>query len=360
MWQIVTYTLVEAKLKPYTACYILTVLENEKGDRQIAQLDPQYADKAAIGVKGDIKKTIGPLGEINRFIPYDGDEKGHETGKDVSIKKVGIVGTGIVGVQLAQLVAMQGFQTVLKSRDAGKLDSVIQKIEKRLMKYMSAEDKDKVIGNITFTSGFDELEDADLIIECIIEDVFEKAELFKHLEHICSQKTVFATNTSSLPVNLIASQLRNPQRLVGIHFFNPIERMRLVEIVSGEKTSKKTADVAVNFTKQLYKIPVMMKDSPGGIVNRLLFLMINEAGYMMEQGIAVEDIDRAMEMGANYPMGPLRLADVVGIDITYEIIKNLADLYEHYKKPAPVFKRLIGEGRLGIKAGEGFYNYQEK
>jgi len=357
MWKILTYTTLAVKLKPYTSSYIIAIVENDMGERLIAQLDTNFSDVIAIGSKGSIRKTVGPSGEINKFILCDEEDELCITDRGLTVHKVGIVGSGVVGIQLAQFAAMQGFATILKSRERMQMNSAATKIEKRLLKYMSASEKDSIIRNITFTVDYDMLSDVDIVIDCVIEDEIKKQNVFRQLDNICSEHTIFATNTSSLSINSIATALKNPERFVGMHFFNPIEKMRLVEIIVGAKTSMETVKRVIQFAKQLDKIPIEIKNSQGGIVNRLLFLMINEAGYMLENGISAEDIDKAMEMGANYPMGPCRLADFVGIDITYEIIVNLSKVYDHFKGPAPIFTELIKKGWLGKKTGRGFFEY---
>lgn len=357
MWQVLTYTSVEVKLRPYNSAYVLAIVENDSGERLIAQLDAGCADKITIGSRGNIKTTIGPAGEINSFVLSGTEDESCSPDRGQAIKKVGIIGSGVVGLQLAQFVAMQGFATILKSRERTQLNSAAGKIEKRLMKYMSVSEKDKIIRNIVFTTDYGMLSDADIVIDCIVEDEAKKQHLFKQLESVCQERTIFATNTSSLSVDALGSVLKNPERFVCMHFFNPIEKMRLVEVITGSRTAAETGRRIIQFAKQLNKVPIVMKDSPGGIVNRLMFLMINEAAYMLAEGILPEDIDKAMEMGANYPMGPCRLADFVGIDISYEIIINLSKVYDHFRPPAPIFADLIKEGRLGRKTGRGFFEY---
>jgi 3-hydroxybutyryl-CoA dehydrogenase len=357
MWEIITYSAVKARLKPYSHEYVLVIVEDESGNRLIAQLDTSLADTITIGTKGALRKTVGPLGEINRFIPSEHQDSSREQPLQPLIKTIGIIGTGNVGMQLAQFAAMHGLKTILKSRDARKLNSLTARVEKRLLKYLGPDDTTNVLKNMIFTSEYDKLMQADIIIDCIVENMEEKASLFKQLEDICPEETILATNTSSLSVSALSSQLLHPQRFIGIHFFNPIEKMRLVEIILVENTSEDTTNRAYYLAKTLDKVPIKIYDSPSGIVNRLLFLMINEAAYLVQSGLPVEDIDKAMEMGANYPMGPLKLADFVGIDITYEIIVNLAKSYPHMRKPAPIFDELLKKGDLGKKTGTGFYRY---
>ena len=275
------------------------------------------------------------------------------------IEKIGIIGTGIMGVQLAEIIIRYGFKVVLKSRNNEHNTKTIKKIEERLLRRMSPEEKDKILQNITFTTEFAELTNMDLVIECIIENEEAKKELFRKLEKVCSNKTIFSSNTSSLSIDIIGSSIHNPKRIICTHFFNPVEKMQLVEINQGKFTSQETTNSVVNFVKILEKKPIIIRESPGGIVNRLLFSLINEAGYMLEEGkISKEEIDKAMKMGVNHPMGPLELSDFIGIDITYEILRKFSSTIPDFKLPAPIFKKMIEEGKLGKKVNRGFYDYQ--
>lgn len=353
MWKLLTYTEVKFPLKPYTNEYILGIVENENGERLIVQVEK--GNEISIGVEGAVKKSIGPAGEINKFFPGL-----TESYKDVHIGKIGIIGTGVMGTQITLVCAKNNFEVVSKTRSKENVKNFSKKIEQILSKNASKEDVDKLLKKIIVTKNLQDLSDVDIVIECIIENEDAKKKLFNCLENICSKKTIFATNTSSLSIDKIASKLNYPKRFIGIHFFNPVEKMQLVEIIKGRKTSKKTEEISKNFVKKMDKTSITINDSPGAVVNRLLFSLINEAGYMFEEGVAsIEEIDNAMKLGAKHPMGPFELVDFIGIDVTYEILKTLNFSLKNFKAPAKIFQKMLREGKLGRKIGIGFYDYKK-
>lgn len=361
MWELISYTEIKLPLKPYLSEYILGIVENENRERLITQIDKRFSKELKIGLKGHIKRCTGPCGEINLFAPILAmrDDEDVQEPKERRIEKIGVVGTGMLGSQIAQLAAQYGFKVILKSRSKESLLRATTKIEKNLLKYMTLDEKDNVIRNINLTTEFTKLKDADIIIECIIENEESKKQLFKELCKLCSEKTLFATNTSSLSVDDLASVIDNPQRFVGIHFFNPVDKMQLVEVVRGKATSQQTIDASMNFVGRLDKKPIIVNDSPGFIVNRVLMSYLNESVYLLEEDVAsISDIDMSVRLGLNYPMGPFALIDLIGLDVFLSIMESLYRRTESPKyKPCPRLYEMVHEGRLGKKTKKGFYDY---
>ncbi|MDR0373374.1 MAG: 3-hydroxyacyl-CoA dehydrogenase family protein [Nitrososphaerota archaeon] len=274
-----------------------------------------------------------------------------------NITQVAIIGTGPIGRQLTQHIAQMGFDVILKSRSKKSLEQTMGRIKNNLSK-TNMTDVNKILQKIRTTTSMSDLSTTDIVIECIIEDREAKEKLFKELDDNCSPRTILATNTSSLSVNNLTKFVSNPDRLIGTHFFNPISKMHLVEIVQTKSTSDQTLHETLDFINKIEKTAIIVNDSTGFIVNRLLFSMVNEAGYLLEEGnTTIQKIDTAMKLGANVPMGPFELADYVGIDVTYKILNEL-NLSLNFKRPAKIFKKMIDEGKTGRKTGEGFYKYK--
>ena len=271
---------------------------------------------------------------------------------------IGVVGTGI-GVEIAQLAAQVGFKVVLKSRSRESLDKAFVKLSNKLLKILSVEEKDKILSRIDGVTAFKPLGECDVIIEAIIEDFGEKQRLFAELDRICPDETVFATNTSSLSVSALASATNRADRVVGMHFFNPPTKMRLVEVVRGDKTSAKTLEFIDRIARKMDKTTVVVNDTPCFIVNRMLMPQLNEAVLMLEEKIAKpEDIDSGAKNGLNHPMGPLALLDLIGVDVFVEIMNNLYHRTGNQKyKPAELAVKMVKEGKLGRKTKEGFFRY---
>lgn len=281
------------------------------------------------------------------------------------VKQIMIFGTGVMGLQIAQIVAQAGFNVILRSRKMETLESGLRKIKKRLQKnvdkkIMTREEAERTSANIIGTIDIlDAGKDVDLIIEAIIENMDAKKELLKQLDNVCPQHTIFASNTSSLSITELASSTSRPARVVGMHFFNPATRMKLVEVVRGEVTSQETIDAVVDLAKKLGKTPIVINDSPGFLVNRMLIPMINEAAYILLEEVArKEDIDLSMKMGANFPMGPLELADLIGVDVCLNIMESFYKEFGDPKyRPCPILRKMVRMKYLGRKVGKGFYDY---
>lgn len=273
--------------------------------------------------------------------------------------KVGVVGTGLMGSQIAEFLILQGYETVLKTREERNRDLVFSKIEKRVSKGLSEIETSKCLQSIQITADYLDLSDCDIVIDASAENIDIKKEVFKNLSSICGNNTILATNSSSISIDKIATATSEPENCIGIHFFNPVRRMDLVEVVIGEKTSKETKERVFEFIKDLGKNPIFVKNSPGFIVNRLLLPQINEAVRLAESGIASkEDIDMAVKLGLNHPMGPFELADFIGLDTCVSILEILSeDLQNKNLKPAGLLYKMVNEGKLGYKSKEGFYKY---
>ena len=281
------------------------------------------------------------------------------------METIGVLGTGTMGAGIAQIAAQSGYGVLLWNRRQESIDKKalpgIQKSFARLLKKerISQEDHDAALGRIHGTSTLEDLKTADLLIEAVPEDAELKRELYERLAGICSESVVFATNTSSLSVTELAAASGRPERFVGMHFFNPVPAMKLVEIVSGLQTSAETAQTATELAEKLGKVPIPVNDRPGFVVNRVVMPMINEAANALAQGVASpEAIDKCMKLGCNHPMGPLALADLVGLDIVYAILDSLhRDLGSPHYKPSIEITRRLEAGWLGTKTGRGFYTY---
>jgi 3-hydroxybutyryl-CoA dehydrogenase len=283
----------------------------------------------------------------------------------MTVKRVGIVGSGIMGSGVAECAAKNGHEVVLRSRRQETADAMVAGLEKSLAKQvergkLSEEDRTGVLSRVTGTSDLGELANCDLVLESIVEDLAAKKHLFTELDRICPEHTILATNTSTLPVIEMAMNTGRPEKVCGIHFFNPAPMMSLVEVVRPLTASDETIAEARAFAEACGKTPVEVKDQAGFIVNALLFPYLNNAAKLFDAGVATrDDIDAAMKGGCNFPMGPLELLDLVGLDTSLAILEAL---YEEFKDPnyaaAPVLRRMVSAERLGRKTGLGFYEYK--
>lgn len=280
------------------------------------------------------------------------------------IKKVGVLGCGLMGRGIAQVAAQAGFATIARDISDEFTGKAKAAIEKSLGKFvakskMSAEDRDAALGNLTFTITVSDLKDCDIVVEAVTEDLELKNELWRELDGLCGPETIFATNTSSLTVGAMAAATDRADRFVGLHFFNPVPLMKLVEVVRTVTTSNDTFATAMEFARKLRKEPIAAKDNSGFIVNLLLVPYLIDAIRAVEQGVgSVEDIDKGMVLGTGYPMGPFTLLDFVGLDTTYKIAEIMFDEYrERRYAPPPLLKRMVIAGMYGKKSGKGFYDY---
>ena len=280
------------------------------------------------------------------------------------MKKISIIGNGTMATDIAQVCAQAGIDVIVRGRSDEKLQKAAAKIEKataRLVEKgrMTEEEKQAIAGRIRYTTDIGEVAGSDLILESIAEDAGTKIEMFQALDSVCGDNAIIATNTSTISITLLAAAVKNPERFIGVHFFNPATVMKLVEVIRGIKTSDETFEKMMEFCALIGKEAVAVNDSPGFIVNRVLFPMINEAIGALQEGVAsAEDIDKAMKLGANHPMGPLALADLVGNDVTLDI---LGILYEETGdsryRPNVLLKKMVRGGLLGKKTGKGFFDY---
>lgn len=278
--------------------------------------------------------------------------------------RVGIVGSGIMGAGIAEVAAAHGHEVVVRSRSQSSADAMLATLESSLDRQVDKErctkdEREEILANVTVTTDFDALSDADLVIESIVEDIAAKRHLFTELDRICDERAVLATNTSTLPVVELAMETGRADRVCGIHFFNPAPAMSLVEVVRPITASDETISSAVAFVEACGKQPVEVKDRAGFVVNALLFPYLNDAVRLLEQGVATkEGIDAAMRGGCGFPMGPFALLDLVGLDTSVAILDALYAEYKdpHYA-PVPLLRRMVAAEQLGRKSGQGFYSY---
>jgi 3-hydroxybutyryl-CoA dehydrogenase len=282
----------------------------------------------------------------------------------MSINTVGVLGCGLMGSGIAQISAAAGYKTIVREVEQGLLNRGLGRVQKFLSDgvakgKLTAEAQETTLGNLSGTTAIEDLGGCDLIIEAIIENVEEKARVFSALDTAVGEATIFCSNTSSLCITELAAQTTRPDRFAGLHFFNPVPLMKLVEVIRALTTSEATYQTVFGFAGSLGKEPITAPDRPGFIVNRLLVPYLLDAIRSFEHGLGtVEDIDKGMKLGCGYPMGPFTLLDFVGLDTTY-YIANI--MFEEYREPAyappPLLKRMVLAGRLGKKSGEGFYKY---
>jgi len=276
-----------------------------------------------------------------------------------------VIGAGQMGAGIAQVAAQAGIETYLNDISEAYILKGIEKIRTLLEKNVakgkiSAGEKDRILSGIKPALSLDDAKDCDLVIEAVIEKIELKQEIFSRLDKICKSETILASNTSSLPITEIAAATARPEKVIGMHFMQPVPVMSLVEVIRGLATSDETFGIVEELSKKMGKVPVEVKDVPGFISNRVLQMMINEAIYCVYEGVASpEGIDEIMKRGMNHPMGPLQLADFIGLDTVLYIMETMYKGYSDSKyRPCPLLRQYVKAGWLGRKSGRGFYTYQ--
>ena len=282
------------------------------------------------------------------------------------MKKIGVLGTGTMGAGIIQVLAQNGYEVVLRARRETSVEKGIATVNKNLDKLVAkekitAEAKEEIMGRIHGSTDINIVADADLIIEAATEEMESKKALFAELDKLCKPEAIIATNTSSLSITEIASATERPDKVIGMHFFNPVPAMKLVEIICGLATSEETEKTVTELATVLGKTPVKVEEAPGFVVNRILIPMINEAVGILADGVATaEGIDQAMQLGANHPMGPLALGDLVGLDVCLAIMETLYREFGDTKyRPHPLLRKMVRAGKLGRKTGVGFFDYSK-
>ncbi|QAT61073.1 3-hydroxybutyryl-CoA dehydrogenase [Acidilutibacter cellobiosedens] len=283
----------------------------------------------------------------------------------MTINKLFVIGSGTMGSGIAQTAVQSGLEVTMSDINETFVERGRQNIEKRINRLVekgkfTAEERDKALNRLKTTVGMKEAETADAVIEAASEDEKIKSGIFKELDEICPPETIFASNTSSISITYLASFTKRPDRVIGMHFFNPVPIMKLLEITMGYVTSQETLSKAKKVGEKMGKVYVVAKDKAGFIVNRLLDPMLNEAVYLVDEGVAtVEDIDKALVYGCNYPMGPLALTDLIGLDVLLAVMETFYKEYGDPKyRPAPLLRKMVRAGKLGKKTKEGFYKYE--
>lgn len=280
------------------------------------------------------------------------------------MKTIMIIGAGQMGGGIAQVAAQAGYSVILNDIQVEFVTRGLDIIEKNLRRSvekgkLKAKDMDGILGRITKSISLKDAAGADLVIETVVENMKIKGKIFAQLDVICPQDTILSTNTSSLPITEIAAFTKRPDRVIGMHFMNPVLVMKLVEVIKGLATSKEVFQTIVALSLEMGKTPVEVKDTPGFVANRILIPMINEAIYTLHEEIAtVEDIDNVMKSGMNHPMGPLALGDLIGLDIVLSIMEVLHEGLGDKYRPCPLLRNYVKAGWLGRKSGRGFYKYE--
>ena len=282
------------------------------------------------------------------------------------MKNISVIGAGTMGNGIAHCFAQKGFNVNLIDLSLDSLEKAKIKISKNLdrmiKKIITEEIKKDTLAKILFDTNLGNVKNSDLIIEAATESKSIKIEIFKELDTLCRPESILASNTSSISITEIANSTNRPGKVIGMHFMNPVPIMKLVEVIKGKSTSKETIDIITNLSIKLNKIPVLVNDAPGFVANRILMPMINEAIETLEQKVSgVKEIDTVMLLGMSHPMGPLHLADFIGLDVCLSILNVMYEGFKNPKyKPNPLLEKMVIDGELGVKSGRGFYTYSGK
>jgi 3-hydroxybutyryl-CoA dehydrogenase len=284
----------------------------------------------------------------------------------MEIKFIGVVGSGQMGSGIAEAAVVSGFQVCMRDIAQEALDRgrrrIVGDLERRVQKgKMPPEEREAILGRLTVTTRLEELKACDFIIEAATENVALKGEIFKALDGLAKPGVILASNTSSISITRIGSFTQRPDRVIGMHFFNPVPAMKLIEVIRGVETSEETFRVTQALCERLGKTPLEAKDYPGFVSSRLIFSYMNEGIFTLYEGLGTaRDIDEIMKLGANHPMGPLELADYVGLDTVLSVMRVLQEAFGDKYRPCPLLVKLVEAGRLGVKTGRGIYDYEEK
>ena len=280
------------------------------------------------------------------------------------IKRATVVGAGTMGSGIAQVLAAAGIEVTLVDVAPAQLERAQATIERSLGRFVDkgqlpAEERNQTLARITFTPNLDAAVGPDLLVEAVVEDLDAKRDVFRRAAQVLPETSILASNTSSISITALGAAVPGPERVAGMHFFNPVPLMSLVEVVRGQLSSDATIETVVALARRLGKTPVVVNDYPGFVSNRILLPMLNEAFYALMEGVADrEAIDTVMKLGMNHPMGPLQLADFIGLDVCLHILEVLQrDLGDDKYRPCPLLRRMVAAGRLGRKSGSGFYDY---